>query len=113
MRSLISAAMTRPARSLPADFSRRPVDEYHLWRPEDGNETIVARHSFEALLLPCFTRATLEEALQCDTPRRLWQRGDGLLVLTDGLGRPTTSRGRLLAPDATLRFVGIAAIRLS
>jgi len=105
--------MTRPARSLPANFSRRPVDENHLWRPEDGDETIFARHSFEALLLPGFSRAALEEAPRCDTPRRLWLREDGLLVLTDGLGRPTTSRGRLLAPDATLRFVGIAAIRLS
>ena len=112
MQSLITAAMPRPLRSLPAICSRPAVDKYHLWRPEYGDETIAARHSFEALLLPCFARATLEATLHCDTPRRLWRRANGLLVLTGGAGRPHTSRGRLLTPDATLRFAGIAAIRL-
>lgn len=91
----------------------RQVDEYHLWRPEEGEEALVAKRGFNALLLPGMDLAELELALQCDTPRHLRRRPDGLLLLVDSSGRPRRTSGRLRLPYATLRFFGMDAIRLS
>jgi hypothetical protein len=91
----------------------RPVDEYHLWRPEDGDATIEAGNGFQALLLPGFDRRALATALVADAPRLLRCRADGLLLLTDPAGRLRSTRGWLATPVASLRFAGIDAIRLT
>ena len=108
-----SRALPLPPLSPGRALALRQVDEYHLWRPEDGGEAIVAKHGFNALLLVGLDRAALDLGLRCDTPRHLYRRPDGLLLLVDSKGHPRRSAGVLALPYATLRFAGMDAVRLS
>lgn len=104
----------RPAPGvLSAPPTLRPVDEYHLWRVEDGDAAIAAGRGFEALLLPGFNLRTLVAALRWDRPRRLISRPDGLYLAVDSTGRPRGASGRVVTPGATLAFARIDAFRVS